>query len=1291
MAVQGAGRTLGAAGTERRDCADYIIPAIATMTAEEACRRLQVLEQDLDQLRSSQSTNSNDRLGKLGQLESELLELANCLQRLEADDDLAAAELATASLRDWRRFVRSLALEDNRAHCDRLLQRLLAEQAETWERIHQRPAIDADDAFQRWIGTTARQSVAMAQGPALAEAVRRLEELRHGLRESFASRCAENPPDESARLRWANELIDRSEVLLTSIEDVPPRAAAAQLTLLADDVSWYLADLETGPGQRRRRLRRKRRRLQAEAQERLLQARLEERFTQAGVVWFERLILALIGFVFALLFLEAAVELSPQAQLWLNLADALACGVFLWEFGVRLALVPDRGRWFLRHFLIDLIPSIPFGLLLGGLYHHGAADAVQLGRATRFLRLRPLVRLLRGLGFLARGLDRLARRLAPVLNRSVILYPTRGERQQAALEDQRLGQRLRKLHAKTQRQWKRLVLSAEAGQRPELAAARLEVFSQLPPAEFVWNADGHAAPPRIAREAPAELVLRRLGSLPAHQAAAELGDETLTRLVRVIRIFARPPLSWLPLVRGVVPRIGPWMSDGDIVALAARRLAATFKQYHDRWFWLADLHGTVTPSVFVDRLGTMLVKSSFRPAWRLALFGGVYLLVILLLKVTPIWFLHDFEQFLRKFVGSALVLMGGVCCVVFGFGWWLKRLGREATEFYERAAEAQFLALTEIIRTRHLQRDAEIFHHRILRPEWRLEADSGGLSPGQQIDCFLQRVRHSLLGNSLSADAPQAFDLLERTVLLYRDSLDGAMFADSDNRTTCQLLGNPAVRQFLALTQRVGRKDARALKLLDLHRQKSLFGGPYLWFNFISRAAAHSVACLIVDYNRHAIPLKELPLAPPANRRRYELWLRSEAATNTIAGEIAAEAGDSAYVTTAFTALHFLDHDAGRDREVEERFGAEVLVRLRRDRSLLIRRIFGTYPWHLAPKEHRMLNLYSLYERWLSGGRALVLPLLLLLGGCRYLLRVAGWICTAVREIRQPELRVDRTAEIEADFVTAVRKIDRMRGPIVHACLRLRGAMDPEYLGAALPGRETTGLEGADVQADLQFLNAEPWIVERVKQERRRAEADMRRLGRLIDEGLLDRLATHLDLPAGSLDNEVHRRAAAVAYLADFRGVRRLLSAEAILEEVFERATMEHPQPTATGWQFRRKRSFRRYWKQRSASDDSSRLAGWWAVGQNLWGAADALDAWDRLGPAAAAEGERLLAEILRHPGRVSEQLVTIRTLQTLSLLDVLNYRRHVYELGQYGQYGDGDRSLLDWHTTGQEVAGASA
>ena len=98
---------------------------------------------------------------------------------------------------------------------------------------------------------------------------------------------------------------------------------------------------------------------------------------------------------------------------------------------------------------------------------------------------------------------------------------------------------------------------------------------------------------------------------------------------------------------------------------------------------------------------------------------------------------------------------------------------------------------------------------------------------------------------------------------------------------------------------------------------------------------------------------------------------------------------------------------------------------------------------------------------------------------------------------------------------------------------------------------------------------------------------------------------------------------------------------------------------------------FRRYWKEHGIADTDARRAAWRATAANVHGVADALRAWNDRGAGCAAEGERLLAELLRHPQRITEQLVTLRAVQTLTLIDLLNYREHVYRLGRYAESGD--------------------
>ena len=84
-----------------------------------------------------------------------------------------------------------------------------------------------------------------------------------------------------------------------------------------------------------------------------------------------------------------------------------------------------------------------------------------------------------------------------------------------------------------------------------------------------------------------------------------------------------------------------------------------------------------------------------------------------------------------------------------------------------------------------------------------------------------------------------------------------------------------------------------------------------------------------------------------------------------------------------------------------------------------------------------------------------------------------------------------------------------------------------------------------------------------------------------------------------------------------------------------------------------------------------ARIAAWRATVHNIEGARDAMVAWAKHGDGTRARGEHILAELLRHPERLTEQLVTLRAVQTLSLIDVPNYREHIFRLGGYEEAGD--------------------
>lgn len=1261
-------------------------------------------------LMGASAASAAETADKLGGLERDFLEISTEAQR---EDPIQTAQMGYPvldDLRDWKEMALAMELEEPAGRAEEVLRDLIQDDVLRWkEKVLS--AVDAfgpAECFETLMEATSLEVDARTRCPEYTPAADDLAEMRTALRERLRELISSSEPEEDVRDAWVADLYDRADQVLSTVDNLPPEQAADHLQIVMDDFTWHREQVET-KGRRHWSLGRKLWRMRSDWQERTLQSRLENRFGARLVAFSERLILVLIILVLGIL----GVQMIPGLPFWaivsLEIADAGICLVLLTEFFTKFYYAPLRWRWFGRHFLFDFIPSIPIGLIalaahstaLMRFLPPAVAEYLPLGRLLRLFRipllaryvrvLRPLLRMLRATGFVIRGFDRLIRRAKPLLNRNIVLYPNREERETARRFRDGVSKALSQARSEIDDRWKHLLAIAPEEDRAAVADCRIQSLRQA-------REEGLARrPPRqkwqgIGREVPAEEMIDRLSMITPQTAEAELGEDLVGRIATIVRLFARPPIVWLPLLRGWLPRVSSKMTDAEVTASAGRKSGALFKWYHSLWFWAADLYGTVTPSQFVDRVGSMLVKSSARPAYRLLMFGGIYLLiqgvfwgVAFLYPETPTAdpleqaglppVLRWIDQFVSTVVGPTLLLLGGICLVVLGLGFWMKRLAREATDFLESAANANFLALTENIRSRNLSRDAKTLYERVLGPEWEIHQASA--LHDENLESFISRTRQSLLGSEMASDAEASFDAAERILLLYRDSLDGALLADSDTRTSTQLLANPALRQFLKHSARFDHKEMKLLDKLDLRRQRMPLGGPYVWFNFICRSISHAVAQLVIDYNRFAIPLEELPLASEHERQRYERWLRRDT-TDTTGTEFDEETAHET-VTTAFTTLHFLDNNPLRDLDVERRFGPEVVARLKRDRKLLFRRVFGTFPLHKLPKEKRVLNLYRFYEDWLAGGRVIFLPLFF--GGviARFGWQVLKWLMRSVYQLLDPTARQDQSDAAEADFTTAVRKIDRMRAPFVYASMRLRLRCDPEYLGITVPGTEQNSLAGADLEADLQFLTTDPHLRDEVEAEQRRAEADMERLSRLFENGLMQRLAARLNVPESRLEHPESYRAAAAAYLADLGNVRRYLSAVELPKDVFARTAEDDPLPRNWWPRPRLWWQFRKFWKAHCSGTRRERKAAWRAVVHNVWGVRDALQLWAAHGEEAADEGEQILADILRHPGRISEQLVTLRTVQTLSLVDVLNYRVHIFLLGDYADSGPVSEELLTW------------
>ena len=1183
-----------------------------------------------------------------------------------------------ASVSQWQRLCERHGLDEQAEQCLELARSAFTEAANDWKSTVEKreQAASTDTLFDDLLGTVQLEADIRNRGLLEPDSLGPLRELRDSLREKLTAVLEKEKPDGRTLNRWTRLIADQCDHILTTVDDLSPAVAAEQIrsTLILSE--WYLRKVDRRRNDGTRHLKRRHRRLRAEEQERQLQGTMESKFGRLFTGRLERLILILICLVLGLMIVEWTVTLSEEAAFWLAVVDACACAVFLSEFALKLTLVKGRGRWFMRHFFVDFVPSIPFGLLTAGMANTG--DMVRAGRVVRFARLprfvryvrilRPIVRIVRALGLVARGIDRLVRRYGHVLNCNVILHPTQREQKLFEQERREATRNLQELRQMLRDAWARMFAEASPDERIFVANTRIEGLRETLDQRRIQFEESSRATTGT-RDIPAEALLDRMESLEPSLVEPALGEPMMMQLARIIRVLSVAPLRWLPLIRHCIPAQANLMSEAEVVSTTSRQLAKFLRKFHDGWFWLADLYGTVTPSQFIDRVGGLLVKSSSRPAYRLLLFGGFLLLTELTLSIVSIDALEPVRAFLKRFVGTTVLVLGGVCLFVLGLGWWLQRVAREATEFYDKSVQAQFLHLMDSIRPKFLERDAASLYRRVLATDWPVDDPR---SESKRIEALSQRLRDAMFRTQPDDPFISQLPFVHRMELLYHDWLDGAMFTRSDTRTTNQLLGNTALCQLMLMSDRISKKDTKQLHQVDLENQKSLFNGPYLWFHFIAQSVSHSVARLLVDYNRRAIPAHELPHCSEAQKNSFTQWLNTDPdfqlEPDAIVESISARSG---YVTTSFTALHFLDPDPQRDQTVMEHFGPEVARRVQSDRGLLIRRTFGTLPLHLRPRSERVVNLYAAYEAWVAGGRMFLVPWFLFVAACRWLVRLIGWIYQSVQEIRHPERRKTPVDAAQADFRVAVRKVNRVRGPVAEQCVRLRAIFDPAWLGIALPGEDSTLLGTADADTDIAFLRLGPATQRKIESEKRRCLSGMRWLEHALEEGLLERIAKERGLNQDALNTRQHLRAVAIAVHADLNGVRAHLFARPMLAEILHTTRAKPSFRDRLSPQFKLRAAFGRYWETTEMTEPAARHSAWKAILDNESGAAAALMAWDTFGESVEQEGERRLGEILQHPGRITEQLLTLRMIETLTVLDVLHYREHIFKLGQYDEGHD--------------------
>lgn len=1048
--------------------------------------------------------------------------------------------------------------------------------------------------------------------------------------------------------RVRQEVAERRAALLAAVEELPLDQQVDLLRCHGD----LIAALAQRSGDRV--LRSAARRLRHAAEDRELARRLERRLGRRGVAALETANTVLLLVVLVVLVTQTVVTVSPATAWWLALVDAIACTFFLADFVFEFALHPARWSWAARNALTDLLPAIPSVWF----WFPGEASGAGLGgiRVLRLLRvtwaaryvqaLRPLLRATRLLVFLVRGMDGLVRRFAPLLHCDFVLVADRDEVQRSVAEADRRDL----VFAALQAEHELLTNLPESARHERLmarAAANAAWLSRLQP----WRPRGK--PLQSGRRIPLEEVIETLWTLRAQDLGRWLDRNDIRALDRVVRVISAVPVRWLPIVRAFAVR-GDHETAEERVAAAARRIADWLDAWHRKLLFYGDLHGIVTGPQILDRVATAMVKATQRPAVRLLLFGGLFLLFDLLIHSEAI------SRFLQRIVATPLIVLGSVCLVFLTLGRWLKRLAGEAAESYRLTSEAHFLPQLERSKLRFATEDLAFLAQRVFG------ADSAAARERLQAQFADSRTGVPLGDDALARDCNQV-------LLLYHHYLDGAPLHETDGKTTEQFLAHRAIENLRVGWLRCSKRERKRLKRLKLD-EGSLFGGPYLWFSFITESVAVEVAKRVDGYNRYCVPCAELAAATPATRAAMAAWLAAR--SDPKAGRTLAERDSQrilAYATGEFTALDFLDADAGRDAHLAAVFGADVVAVLQRDRRTMVREIFGMRG---DLDRQAAWNPLRFYERRLSHGRVLLAPLWL----AWRTLHTVGWFVVRlrqiVREVLDPELALRERRPGVASFAVALRKIHRMRLPGLLEAMRMRLALDPEYAGVA-PGW-SAGLRVDAGQApfarDLAFLHLHDRACVAFHDQ---ANA-VRRL--TLELHTLVELLPPLGAGGDAETRAAGELAVTSAWLADVDEVRSLLRAERWRTQVLPELLV-----AGAGGGF-----WRAVWARVRGWFAVSLVDRWWqrhgrelpaaalpalrfAFARDWQGARAVLTAWAKLpaGSSPTATAVERLQALYRQGARFRRELLVLRAVQSLMLLDLRNYRELVFRIGQYAADGE--------------------
>ena len=214
----------------------------------------------------------------------------------------------------------------------------------------------------------------------------------------------------------------------------------------------------------------------------------------------------------------------------------------------------------------------------------------------------------------------------------------------------------------------------------------------------------------------------------------------------------------------------------------------------------------------------------------------------------------------QTLMGWPVIILGVICLVFWSLGAWFRKIANQSADFCERVVEAQFATHTKSLKSRRRDQDAAVPQPSgSSTPSCCSAPPTTGPCPSPiAVTTMRQRARRTHLFEN------RELAFLRNVRLLYQDYLDGSPLHRSDTKASVQLLGNLALTNLRRSHLGHLLREGRTIDRLDLSRSGGLFGGPYLWFNYITRMLVQETALLILDYNRHAVPLDRLACSPRA-------------------------------------------------------------------------------------------------------------------------------------------------------------------------------------------------------------------------------------------------------------------------------------------------------------------------------------------------------------------------------------------------------------------------------------------